>query len=320
MKFLENPQPEAAAKPVDKAWSDEPSDVVHLTDSSFDSFMTSEASVLVMFYAPWCGHCKRAKPQFVSAAAKMKKTGIPGKLAAVDCTKETELSKRFEVRGFPTIRYFKNGEMAFDAGDAREEAAIIKFMSDPKEPPPPPAPETPWSEEESDVIHLSEETFKPVLKKKKHVLVMFYAPWCGHCKKAKPEMMEAAADFKENSKVEFAAVDCTTERSVCSAHDVTGFPTFKYFNYFKDQKVYNGGRKKKDFVYFMNNPGLPGAENGPPPPTPEEEWADLPGALFVKHLRTAEFDHFLRFKDTVLIMFYAPWCGHCKIMKPEYSR
>jgi len=32
-------------------------------------------------------------------------------------------------------------------------------------------------EEPSDVVHLTEETFKPFLKKKKHVLVMFYAPW-----------------------------------------------------------------------------------------------------------------------------------------------
>ena len=59
--------------------------------------------------------------------------GIAGKLAAVDCTKHQQISKRFEVKGFPTIKYFKDGAMAFDAGDAREEAAILKFMADPKE-------------------------------------------------------------------------------------------------------------------------------------------------------------------------------------------
>ena len=180
--------------------------------------MESEPSVLVMFYAPWCGHCKRAKPHFVTAAAKMASRGIAGKLAAVDCTKHQQISKRFEVKGFPTIKYFKDGAMAFDAGDAREEASILKFMADPKEPPPPPPPEAPWKEEESDVVHLSEEDFKPFLKKKKHVLVMFYAPWCGHCKKAKPEITAAAAEFADDpkvSKIRFAFHDLLNESYFC---------------------------------------------------------------------------------------------------------
>ena len=67
--------------------------------------------------------------------------------------------------------------MAFDVGEAREEASIIKFMKDPKEPPPPPPPETSWADEETEVVHLTVEDFKPYLKKKKHVLVIFYAPW-----------------------------------------------------------------------------------------------------------------------------------------------
>ena len=69
----------------------------------------------------------------------------------------------------------QDGEKAFDAGDARKEDAIVKFMADPKEPPPPPPPEKAWSDEESEVEHLSEATFKAALKKKKHSLVMFYA-------------------------------------------------------------------------------------------------------------------------------------------------
>ena len=71
----------------------------------------------------------------------------------------------------------------------REEKSILKFMVDPAEPPPPPPPETPWSEEPSDVVHLDEENFKSFLKKKKHVLVMFYAPWCGHCKKGRETLL-----------------------------------------------------------------------------------------------------------------------------------
>jgi len=321
ISWLADPKPEAEAKPKETEWSEEESEVVHLTDDNFDSFMESEPSVLVMFYAPWCGHCKRAKPHFVTAAAKMASRGIAGKLAAVDCTKHQQISKRFEVKGFPTIKYFKDGAMAFDAGDAREEAAILKFMADPKEPPPPPPPEAPWKDEESDVVHLTEEDFKPFLKKKKHVLVMFYAPWCGHCKKAKPEITAAAAEFADDPKVELAAVDCTTDNSVCSAFEVSGFPTFKYFHYFnKEQKAYDGGRTKKDFVAFLADPLSPFAGQPPPPPEPEEQWQGLQGAIFLKHLKSSEFEHYMRYKETVLVMFYAPWCGHCKSMKADYAQ
>ena len=55
-KFIADPKPEADEKPAEAAWSDEPSEVVHLTDDTFDSFMADNPSVLIMFYAPWCGH------------------------------------------------------------------------------------------------------------------------------------------------------------------------------------------------------------------------------------------------------------------------
>ena len=132
INFLKNPKPEAEEKPKEKEWKDEPSEVNHLTDSNFDEFLESNPSVLVMFYAPWCGHCKQMKPKFVSAAEKLKDLNIGGKLAAVDCTKETKLGTRFGVKGYPTVKYFKDGQEAFDAGHAREEEAILNFMKDPK--------------------------------------------------------------------------------------------------------------------------------------------------------------------------------------------
>lgn len=52
----------------------------------------------------------------------------------------------------------------------------------------------------------------------------------------------AADEFKDDPRVGLAAVDCTRHRSVCSAHDVKGFPTIKYFSYLKTVREYNGGR------------------------------------------------------------------------------
>lgn len=96
-------------------------------------------------------------------------------LAALDATKESAIGQRFGVKGYPTLKYFSYGEFKFDV-NIRDAGKIIEFMRDPKEPPPPPPPEKLWSEEESEVVHLNEETFKPFLKKKKHVLLIFYAP------------------------------------------------------------------------------------------------------------------------------------------------
>lgn len=71
---------------------------------------------------------------------------------------------------------------------------------------------------------------------------MFYAPWCGHCKKAKPEFDTAAEYFKEDPRVELAAVDCTRHSSLCAAYSVKGYPTIKYFSYLKTMRDYSGGR------------------------------------------------------------------------------
>lgn len=65
---------------------------------------------------------------------------------------------------------------------------------------------------------------------------------CGHCKKAKPEYEAAAEAFKDDPRIELAAVDCTKHNPVCSAYSVKGFPTFKYFSYLKTVRDYDGGR------------------------------------------------------------------------------
>lgn len=319
VKFMKNPAKQPSKPKTEEAWADTESDVVHLTDANFAAFLQKEPSVLVMFYAPWCGHCKKMKPEYVEAAAKLKTEKVPGVLAAVDATKEKAVADKFKITGYPTVKYFKNGEFAFDL-NVRAAAKIVDFMKDPKEPPPPPPPEVPWSQVPSDVVHLDQENFKPFLKRKKHVLVMFYAPWCGHCKRAKPEFVAAAAQFKDDPKVEYAAVDCTAHQAICSEHGVSGYPTFKYFSYFKTAIKYEGGRTEADFVKFMKEPPTPGAESSTSTAEkPKEEWWEEPDAKLVHRLTKDNFDAVLKEKDSVLVMFYAPWCGHCKRMKAAYA-
>ncbi|XP_033625097.1 protein disulfide-isomerase A5-like [Asterias rubens] len=319
VEWMKNPQPPKEPE-QESQWSDEESEVIHLLDDSFDSYIESHESVLVMFYAPWCGHCKKMKPEYTVAAQELKDEGKEGVLAAVDATLAKDLAKRFEIKGFPTLKYFSNGEFAWDLNERTGEK-IKEFMQDPSQPPPPPPPEPKWSDEESNVLHLNGDNFKSVTKKKKHSLVMFYAPWCGHCKKAKPEFSAAAEQLKDEVKVAYVAVDCTEETSkdMCQSFGVSGYPTIKYFMYGKDPTQYNGGREEIDFVRFMMLLVNPDAAPAIPEPPVVDFWSELDGGENVVQLSDATFDDVIQNEESALVMFFAPWCGHCKKMKPAYS-
>lgn len=291
----------------ESSWADEESDVVHLTTDTFDEFLQTHSSVLIMFYAPWCGHCKKMKPEFTDAAAALKTQGIDGHLAAIDATKEPKLGERFKVTGYPTVKYFKDGNFLWDYNERKKEQ-IISFMKNPQEPPPPPPPEPNWEDVESDVVHLTADTFKTFLRKKKHALIMFYAPWCGHCKKAKPEFQAAAAQFKEDTKVAYCAIDCTKHSPVCNANEVKGYPTLKYFNYGKNPQDYMGGRSAQDFVNFMAS--LAGTPKAPEKITsPQEEYFQkILGYVNkdIHYLSLSDFDSFIKQHTSTLVMFYNP--------------
>lgn len=104
-------------------------DVLTLTDSDFASSLANEDLVLVKFYAPWCGHCKKIAPEFEKAATVLKDNDPPVVLAEVDCTADgKEVCNQNGVSGYPTLKAFKRGEKAFDYEGPRDADGIVKYM------------------------------------------------------------------------------------------------------------------------------------------------------------------------------------------------
>ncbi|XP_037252984.1 protein disulfide-isomerase A5 [Falco rusticolus] len=247
LKNPQAPQPQAPETP----WADEENAVYHLTDEDFDKFIKDHSSVLVMFHAPWCGHCKKMKPEYEKAAEFLHvASDSPGVLAAVDATVNKALAERYHISGFPTVKYFKDGEEKYTLPHLRTKKKIIDWLLNPEAPPPP---EPAWEEKQTSVIHLAGEDFRESLKKKKHTLVMFYAPWCPHCKNAIPHFTTAAEIFKEDRKIAYAAVDCAKGQNhdLCKQEGVDGYPTFNYYNYGKFMEKYTGERRESGFTTFM---------------------------------------------------------------------
>ena len=62
-----------------------------------------------------------------SAATKLKTEGIYGKLALVNCTKETKLAEKFGIKSYPNLKFFGEFETR-DVENFREEQEIIDFV------------------------------------------------------------------------------------------------------------------------------------------------------------------------------------------------
>ena len=82
------------------------------------------------FYAPWCGHCKTLAPKFENLAQALEGDQDVVLIAKVDATKHPALAQRFEVSGYPTLKWFPAGSdrSAVPYSGGRDEAALMTFI------------------------------------------------------------------------------------------------------------------------------------------------------------------------------------------------
>ena len=129
-----------------------------------------------MFYAPWCGHCKKLKPDYSRAAAALKGQAH---MVAVNCDlpANMKLKQTFDIKGFPTLSYFRDGQLQFGYGGEHSFQSLVDWMGRP-EPPKEKEPEKSWADEEDvHVTFLTADTFDAFLESHRSVIFCYFWVW-----------------------------------------------------------------------------------------------------------------------------------------------
>ncbi|MDD3336657.1 MAG: thioredoxin [Eubacteriales bacterium] len=99
--------------------------VLTVTKENFQKeIMESDSTVLLDFWATWCGPCRMVSPLVDEIAEETK--GI--KVGKVNVDEQPELAARFNVMSIPTLMVFKDGKIVNQSVGARPKAQILVML------------------------------------------------------------------------------------------------------------------------------------------------------------------------------------------------
>jgi len=166
-----------------------------------------------------------------------------------------------EPEELPTVRLLTNPmasmtKYRLQGGGDITEASVAEFVKDFEDGKLEPhmKSEQPPASQHGPVFVLVGSTFQKVVKDPaKDVLVEFYAPWCGHCKKLEPVYKEVAKKLESVGTIIVAKIDATAND--VEGVDIEGFPTIKLWRASnKDEPLdYNGDRDVDGFLTWLED-------------------------------------------------------------------
>ena len=98
-------------------------------DNDIEPFSDGNDAKIVLFYAPWCGHCQSLKPTWEKVKNK-----YPDLVVDVNCDDEPSMASKYDIQGFPTIKYFASGlnGSSVDYNGPRDYQSIENFINEQK--------------------------------------------------------------------------------------------------------------------------------------------------------------------------------------------
>lgn len=99
--------------------------VIELTKDNFEQVVTGNATVVVDYWAPWCGPCRGFAPVFERVSEKHPDVVF----AKVNTDDEQEIAGHFQIRSIPTLMVFRDSIIVFSQPGAMPEGAFEQVIS-----------------------------------------------------------------------------------------------------------------------------------------------------------------------------------------------
>ena len=98
--------------------------ILHVDKNGFEELKASAKTIVLDFYAEWCGPCKMIAPYIEEIANEDPDITV----AKVDVDKATDLAIEFGIQSIPTIIVFKDGKAAAKAIGYRSKEQLLDLI------------------------------------------------------------------------------------------------------------------------------------------------------------------------------------------------
>ena len=99
--------------------------VVELTKENFEKVITSNPTVVVDYWAPWCGPCRGFAPVFERVA----EANPDVVFAKVNTDDEQEIASHFQIRSIPTLMVFRDQIIVFSQPGALPQNGLEQVVA-----------------------------------------------------------------------------------------------------------------------------------------------------------------------------------------------
>ncbi|KAL0949845.1 hypothetical protein HGRIS_009879 [Hohenbuehelia grisea] len=234
-----------------------------LTPENFNDTV-AQGVWLVEHFSPYCYHCQQFAPTWEQLVKDVEKKDNPGiHLAQVNCAVHGDLCDEHNVKGYPQMNLYRNGEYKEQYTGSRSFELLSSYLDKHAEPEGKQQTSAPVVDSipqrplgtDGIVIELNNQNFETITNEGP-TFVKFFAPWCGHCKRLAPTWKQLARHMQ--GKLNVAEVNCDEHGAICKSQGVQGYPMLAFYPSGAESKAeYNGGRKFDQLKAFSEKASAP---------------------------------------------------------------